>query len=121
MSVAGLVCPLCREQASARGCQGCLLPIGDMRPAPGSRRRVGSSLRRILLGLSLYGSLTAWTAWQLPDLLVFEAPAALLALVLHVGKGRPWLALVVFSLLVIVLPPLLGPSLATGWWVDLRS
>ena len=75
-----------------------------------------------LLGLLLYGAAVAWAWWQLPATLPFVVPAAVLGGgVLHVGKGRPWLGLVVFTVVVVAVPLLLWPALGTGTFSDLTD
>ncbi|MDZ5663722.1 hypothetical protein SFC79_18245 [Nocardioides sp. S-58] len=53
--------------------------------------------------------------------LPFVAPAAAGGLVLHGVKGRPWLGMLAFAVLVVVLPVLLAPALGTGAFSDLAE
>lgn len=75
-----------------------------------------------LVGLVLYAAVVAWCAYQLPTSLAFVVPGAVLGGgVLHVWKGRPWLGLLVFTIIVVVVPALLWPSMATGTFADLTD
>ena len=79
-------------------------------------------MRIRLTGVVLYAAAVAWCWYQLPTSLPFVVPAALLGGgVLHAWKGRPWLGLVVFTLVVVVVPLLLWPSMGTGWFADLTD
>ncbi|GAB3792889.1 hypothetical protein [Nocardioides ungokensis] len=73
-------------------------------------------------GLLLYGAAVAWCAYQLPDTVPFVVPGAVLGGgILHVWKGRPWLGLAVFAIIVVVVPALLWPSVLTGAFSDLTD
>ena len=41
--------------------------------------------------------------------------------ILHVWKGRPWIGLTVFAIIVVVVPALVWPSMATGLFSDLTG
>ena len=83
---------------------------------------VGRALRTRLTGLVLYGAAVAWCAYQLPDSLPFVVPGAVLGGgVLHVWRGRSWLGLLVFAIIVVAVPMLLWPSMLTGTYADLRD
>lgn len=83
---------------------------------------VGRGLRTRLAGLVLYSAAVAWCAYQLPDTLPFVVPGAVLGGgLLHVWRGRPWLGLLVFAIIVVVVPLLLWPSMLTGTYADLRD
>jgi hypothetical protein len=71
-----------------------------------------------LTGLLLYVAVVAWSAWQLPTSLPFVVPAAVAGLLLHAMKGRPWLGLILFVILVVGLPALLAPALGVGTFSD---
>ena len=71
-----------------------------------------------LTGLVLYAAVIAWCVWQLPASLPFVAPAAVAGVILHGVKGRPWLGLLAFVVLVVALPVLLIPALGTGTFSD---
>lgn len=117
-----LACPLCLGDVVPRssGCLPCHLPMRDvLRHQP--RRSRSDAVRVRLTGLVLYGAAVAWCAYRLPDALLFVVPGAVLGGVLHVGRGRPWLGLLVFALVVVAVPVLLWPSLLTGTYVDLRN
>ena len=87
--------------------------------------RGGTAIRALrvrLTGLVFYGAVLAWCAYQLPDAMPFVGPAAALGGgVLHVWKGRPWLGLLVFALIVVIVPMLLWPSVLTGAFSDLTD
>ena len=74
-----------------------------------------------IVGVLLYGAVIAWCWWQLPASLPFVAPAAVAGLVLHGVKGRPWLAILAFAVLVVALPVILAPALGTGAFSDLAN
>lgn len=79
-------------------------------------------MRVRLLGVVLYGAVVAWAYLQLPTTLPFVVPGAVLGGgLLHVGKGRPWLGLVVFAVVVVAVPLLLWPALGTGFVSDLTD
>jgi hypothetical protein len=69
----------------------------------------------------LYAAAVAWCAHQLPASLPFVVPGAVLAGLLQVWKGRPWLGLLVFGTVVVVVPLLFWPSLGTGAFADLTG
>lgn len=75
-----------------------------------------------MTGLVLYSAVVAWCAYQLPDSLPFVVPGAVLGGgLLHVGRARPWLGLLVFAIFVVVVPMLVWPSMLTGTYADLRD
>ena len=119
-----LVCPLCSGDVLPRssGCLPCHLPMRDVLRHQTSGSGVGRALRTRLTGLALYGAVVAWCVYQLPDSLPFVVPAAAFGGgVLHVWRGRPWLGLVVFAIIVVAVPMLLWPSMLTGTFADLRD
>ncbi|MBU1801862.1 MAG: hypothetical protein KKA97_06425 [Actinobacteria bacterium] len=69
----------------------------------------------------IYGGIVVWSLWQLPTSAVFVVPAAVAAVVLHVVRGRPYVAAVVFLLIVVVAPALFWPSMTTDVIDDLGS
>ncbi|WP_231249312.1 hypothetical protein [Nocardioides furvisabuli] len=125
----GLMCPLCGADVpvAAPACRGCHLPIADVRreqPAarPASRSRAWARAIGVrVVGLALYGAVVAWCAWQLPTTLPFVVPAAAAGVLLHGVRARPWLGLVAFAVLVVVLPFLMAPALGTGALSDLAE
>ncbi|WP_210502443.1 hypothetical protein [Nocardioides xinjiangensis] len=128
MTDAGLTCPLCGTAvpASASACRGCHLPIADVRRHAGddSKRRTRSWTSAIgvrLVGVALYAGAVAWCARQLPAALPFVVPAAAAGLVAHGVKGRPWLGLLAFVVLVVALPFMLAPALGAGAFSDLAD
>lgn len=73
-------------------------------------------------GALLYCGIVAWSWYQLPSSLPFVVPAAVLGGgVLHVWKGRPWLGLIAFAVVVVAVPALFWPSMATGVFSDLTD
>lgn len=117
-----LSCPLCRGDVPANsGCRTCHLSQADVarhQPAPRGKQW-GRALGGRCSGVALYLAAVAWTAVQMPDAVVFVVPAAVLGGgLLHVWKGRPWLGLMVFVLVVVALPVLLWPALGTGAWTN---
>lgn len=122
-----LVCPLCRAAVArgSLGCRPCHLPMTDvLRYAPRSDR--GAGLARALWlrisGLVLYSGIVAWAWWQLPQTLAFVVPGAVVGGgVMHVLKGRPWIGLAVFAVVVVAVPLLLWPALGTGTFVNLTD
>ena len=74
-----------------------------------------------VLPLVLYAAAVAWCASQLPTSLAFVVPGAVLGGMLHVWKGRPWLGLLVFTVVVVVVPALFWPSLLTGTFAGLTD
>ena len=74
-----------------------------------------------LIGAVLYAATVAWCAVQLPASLPFVVPAAVLGGGLHVVKGRLWLGLFVFTIVLVVGPLLLWPALGTGTFSDLTE
>jgi hypothetical protein len=90
--------------------------------APSRITTLARGLGLRLWGLLLYGAVVAWCAYQLPASLPFVVPGAVLGGgILHVWKGRPWLGLIVFTVIVVAVPALLWPSLATGTFADLTG
>ena len=128
MSVQALICPLCRGPVAptSSGCLACHLPMSDIRRHSGTTSsRSKPMLRAVrirITGAVLYAAAVAWCAYQLPTSLPFVVPGAVLGGgVLHVWKGRPWLGLVVFALIVVAVPALLWPSMMTGAFSDLTD
>jgi hypothetical protein len=75
-----------------------------------------------LAGLLAYAGIVAWAWYQLPQTLPFVVPAAVVGGgFLHVLRGRPWLGLLVFSVIVVAVPVLLWPALGTGTFSDLTE
>ena len=127
MSTQALTCPLCRGPVAgdSSGCKVCHLPLRDIHRhgATNSRRRgVAHAIRLRLTGAVLYAAVVAWCAYQVPTSLAFVVPGAVLGGgVLHVWKGRPWLGLLVFTIVVAVVPALFWPSMTTGTLSDLTK
>ncbi|RYP86235.1 hypothetical protein EKO23_09770 [Nocardioides guangzhouensis] len=126
--VPDLICPLCKGQVVASsGCLSCHLPMRDVvrhqRTARTSRgQALARGLRVRVTGIVLYAAVVAWCAHQLPTSLPFVVPGAVLGGgVLHVWKGRPWLGLLVFAIVVVVVPALFWPSMTTGLYGDLTG
>ena len=129
-AVESLACPLCRGPVAvtSSGCRVCNLTLQDvltnqsLRGSDSGTRRLLRQLRLRLTGLLLYAATVAWCAFQLPDTLPFVVPGAVLGGgLLHVWKGRPWLGLLVFVVVVAVVPALLWPAMATGLFSDLTA
>ena len=124
-----LLCPLCRREIApgSSGCLYCHLPMEDVRRHAGSASasHAGAFIRALrvrVAGLLLYGAVVAWCAYQLPDTVPFVVPGAVLGGgIVHVWKGRPWLGLSVFAIIVVVVPALLWPSVLTGAFSDLTE
>ncbi len=76
-----------------------------------SRRRQAAQTR--LWGLAIYGGIVAWCLLQLPTAAAFVVPAAAVAAVLHVVRGRLFVAALVFLVIVVVAPALFWPSMMT--------
>jgi hypothetical protein len=75
-----------------------------------------------ITGALLYCAVVAWCTYQLPTSLPFVVPGAVLGGgILHVWKGRPWLGLMVFTVVVVAVPALLWPSMTTGTFADLTD
>jgi hypothetical protein len=124
-----LLCPLCMDEVGlgSSGCLSCHLPMSDVlrhaNSAPTSRASaVIKALQIRVSGLLLYGAVVAWCAYQLPATVPFVVPGAVLGGgILHVWKGRPWLGLALFAIIVVVVPALLWPSVLTGAFSDLTD
>jgi hypothetical protein len=124
-----LLCPLCKGEVApaSSGCLSCHLPMRDVlrhaSTTPASRAgTVIEALRVRVFGVILYGAVVAWCAYQLPDTVAFVVPGAVLGGgVLHVWKGRPWLGLLVFAIIVVIVPALLWPSVLTGALTDVTD
>ncbi|CUR58526.1 membrane hypothetical protein [metagenome] len=128
MSAQALICPLCKGAVSpsSSGCRVCHLPMSDVERSSTSRPARGRTLARAirvrLTGAILYCAAVAWCAYQVPTSLAFVVPGAVLGGgILHVWKGRPWLGLIVFTLVVAVVPALFWPSMTTGTLSDLTD
>jgi hypothetical protein len=127
--VPDLTCPLCKESvpATSASCLSCHLPIRDVvrhqgRANTSRGRAFAGALRLRVTGLVLYAAAVAWCAAQLPTSLPFVVPGAVLGGgLLHVWKGRPWLGLLVFTLIVVVVPTLFWPSMLTGTYAGLTD
>lgn len=75
-----------------------------------------------MLGVVLYSAVVVWCFYQLPDVIPFVVPGAVLGGgLLHVWRGRPALGLLVFLLVVVVLPVTVWPSLLTGAFSDFTN
>jgi hypothetical protein len=118
------VCPVCAvEVASASAsCRSCHLPMRDVRanqPTPRGARSsdVARNVSRRLLGAVFYVGLGAWFAYRLPGTVTFLVPGVVIALWLHVVKGRSILGALAFVMIVGVLPTLFWPSM----WTDLGN
>jgi hypothetical protein len=123
-----LTCPACKGKvaASSYGCHNCHVSIAEIRQHAASRRsgsrRLLRAVRIRLTGAVLYSAAVAWCAYQLPTALPFVVPGAVLGGgILHVWKGRPWLGLLVFAIVVVAVPLLLWPSLGTGLFAELTD
>ena len=121
-----LHCPLCNEEVvSSSGCLDCHLSLDDVARHQSVRRRGGRAIaqtvRTRLVGAALYAGVVAWCAYQLPTILPFVVPAAVLGGGLHVIKGRPWLGLLLFGVIVVVVPKLLWPAMATTAFSELTE
>lgn len=123
-----LLCPLCRGEVApaSSGCLECHLPMRDVvrhqRMVPTPARAFRRAVRIRVLGLLAYVGVVLWCSSQLPDTLPFVVPGAVVGGgVLHVWKGRPWLGLAVFVLVVVAVPALLWPSMLTGAFSDLTN
>jgi len=89
---------------------------------PSRGKAVARALRVRVTGVILYCAAVAWCAYQLPTSLPFVVPGAVLGGgLLHVWKGRPWLGLIVFTVVVVAVPALLWPSMMTGTFADLTD
>lgn len=123
-SSAALFCPLCRSEVTlgSAGCRACHLEMRDVLRNQPRREERSRVIGQRLTGLVLYGAVVAWCVYQIPDVLPFVVPAAVLGGgVLHIWRGKPWLGLTVFALIVVVVPLLLVPSIATGTYLDFRN
>ncbi|WP_340539568.1 hypothetical protein [Nocardioides sp. GXZ039] len=69
----------------------------------------------------IYGAIGVWCVLLLPSAVTFVIPAAVAAGVIHVVRGRPYLAALVFLLIVIAAPLLFWPSISTDVLDDLGS
>ena len=123
-----LLCPLCRGEVApaSSGCLECHLPMTDVlrhqRAVPSRSRALGRAVRLRVVGLLAYAGAVAWCSYRLPDTLAFVIPGAVAGGgVLHVWKGRPWLGLAVFAVIVVAVPALLWPSMLTGAFSDVAN
>jgi hypothetical protein len=129
LSTHTLVCPLCNGDVApfSSGCLVCHLSMRDVqrhraRATPSRGRAFARALRIRVTGAVLYAAAVAWCAYQLPSSLPFVAPAAVLGGgILHVWRGRPWLGLFVFAIIVVAVPALLWPSMMTGTLSELTD
>ncbi|KQY56696.1 hypothetical protein [Nocardioides sp. Root140] len=67
-----------------------------------------------LVGAAFYVGAVAWCALKMPASLTFVVPGAVIGGFLHIVKGRPWLGLLAFLIVVAVVPMLFWPSMLTG-------
>lgn len=122
-----VLCPLCRGEVAphSSGCLACHLPMRDVLRHQQAVRSAGVDRVHRLLGrvvaLVIYAAVVAWCFYQLPGTLRFVVPGAVLGAYLHVVKGRPWLGLLAFSVVVVVVPALLWPSMLTDSYADLTE
>ncbi|GAB7006521.1 hypothetical protein JCM18899A_39940 [Nocardioides sp. AN3] len=122
-----LVCPLCRGEVAANssGCLACHLSMNDVARHQRSSSRGRAFARAIWIrvtGLVLYGAAVVWCVYALQESLPFVVPGAVLGGgVLHAWKGRPWLGLMVFVIIVVIVPFLLLPALGIGTYADLSN
>jgi len=85
-------------------------------------RAVARAIWIRITGLALYGAVVVWCAYALQESLPFVVlGAALGGGVLHAWKGRPWLGLSVFVIIVVIVPLLLLPALGIGTYADLSN
>lgn len=122
-----LMCPLCRGEVAvtSSGCLACHLPLRDVMRHQRSASR-GRALARGLsvrvTGVVLYSAAVVWCAYALPGALPFVVPGAVLGGgVLHAWKGRPWLGLILFTLIVVVVPFLVAPAFGIGTISDVTG
>jgi pheromone shutdown protein TraB len=96
------------------------------RHRPQASRSRGRTLARAIqiriTGAILYCSVVDWCAYELPTSLPFVIPGAVLGGgILRVAKGHPWLGLAVFTIIVVAVPALLWPAMATGTFANLTD
>lgn len=113
-----LACPLCRGPVAAGSsdCRSCHLPMANVLRHRGPRGSgAGRAIGVRLTGLVLYAGIVAWAWYQLPQTLPFVVPVAVVGGgFLHVVRARPWLGMLVLT--VILCPcrccsvPLSGPA-----------
>lgn len=122
-----VLCPLCRGEVAPRssGCLACHLPMRDvLRHQPPARSAPSAWIRRVsarIAAVVLYAAVVAWCVFALPGTLRFVVPGAVLGAYLHAVKGRPWLGLLAFSLVVVIVPALLWPSMLTDSYADVTG
>lgn len=98
-----------------------VLRHGGSGPRPGARA-LAKAVRVRVIGVAFYCAVVAWCYYQLPGSLPFVVPGAVLGGgFLHVWKGRPWLGLMLFGVIVVLVPWLFWPSLTTGAFSDLTD
>lgn len=117
-----LMCPVCAVEVAPRSaaCRSCHLPMKDVLANQLDRRRSSDMARTVsrrLLGAVFYVGLGAWFAYRLPGTVTFLVPGVVLALWLHVVKGRTILAALAFVVIVAVLPRLFWPAM----WTELGN
>lgn len=99
-------------------CLSCHLPIRDVMA---NQKNVRSSTTRAvghwawsrIVGLTAYGAVVVWCAFQMPTSLTFVVPGAVIGAYVQVVKGRSWLGALAFVLIVGLLPLIFVPSLLT--------
>lgn len=123
-AITTLTCPVCRSEVTptSAACRSCHLPIRDVVDNQrGARSRSNHRVLTRLWGIPIYGGILAWCLLQLPTAAVFVVPAVVVGLVLHVLRGRPYLAALAFLVIVVVAPALFWPSIATEALDELTS
>ena len=116
-----LTCPVCTASVAVTSsmCLSCHLPIKDVRANQKLSRRssktrhVGSWLWTRIIGLAFYAGAVTWCALKMPTSLTFVVPGAVVGCFVHVVKGKPWLGLLAFLLIVALTPLLFWPSMLT--------
>jgi hypothetical protein len=104
-------------------CLSCHLPTKDVaanQPMSHGRSFVRSIGSRTL-GLFMYGGIVAWCWYRIPDSLSFVVPGAVVGAALHVIKGRAWLGLLLFFVVVAAVPALFWPAMLTGFVSDVTG
>jgi hypothetical protein len=96
--------------------------LRHQRTVPSRAASVARAVRIRVIGLVAYVGVVLWCSSQLPDTLPFVVPGAVVGGgVLHVWKGRPWLGLAAFLVIVVAVPALLWPSMLTGVFSDVTN
>jgi hypothetical protein len=120
-----VVCPLCGDSVTPRGCPSCHLSVSEIQRHYGKAGRWSEPWGRTfwsrLIGLVVYVGLAVWSWWFMPSAFLFVLPGAIVGAYMQTVRARPVLGAVLFVVIVVVVPALLWPAGLTGDFSELSK